>query len=160
MYDHKSVYGKNKKDWDAIVCPTANGRVVRLTVSDFSSEEEFKKWKEWSDADYHSSSKEIDRYYKRTVSLHSISERISVVVDFSGTLQKEEHFNSVEEIYDWFSIAIQSCLTAKERRRFWYYIIEGLTMEKIARIENVSQQSISESLASARRKFKKYLKTL
>lgn len=53
MYDRKSDYALNKQDRDAIVCGSVTGVHIRLTRSDFSSEEEFQKWKAWSDWDYH-----------------------------------------------------------------------------------------------------------
>ena len=47
-----SDYMTNKTDTEAIVCRSATGKDVRLTQADFESEEEFRKWKDWSDADY------------------------------------------------------------------------------------------------------------
>ncbi len=52
MFDKKSDYALNKQDQDSIIYISVNGR-IRLTRADFSSEEEFLKWKAWSDADYH-----------------------------------------------------------------------------------------------------------
>ena len=53
MFDNKSDYALNKLDREAIVCKTAIGAYIRLTVADFSSREEFLKWKAISDQDYH-----------------------------------------------------------------------------------------------------------
>ena len=53
MFDSKSDYALNKLDREAIVCKTACGAYVRLTEADFSSREEFLRWKEISDQDYH-----------------------------------------------------------------------------------------------------------
>ena len=52
MFDKKSEYALNKYDQDSIIYISVSGR-IRLTRADFSSEEEFLKWKAWSDADYH-----------------------------------------------------------------------------------------------------------
>lgn len=52
MFDKKSEYALNKYDQDSIIYISVSGR-IRLTRADFSSEEEFLKWKTWSDADYH-----------------------------------------------------------------------------------------------------------
>ena len=53
MFNRKSIYALNKKDPDAIVYMDANEVIVRLTREDFASEEEFLKWKSWSDENYH-----------------------------------------------------------------------------------------------------------
>ena len=52
MFDRNSDYALNKKDPDAIVCKSATGIHIRLTRADFSSAEEFEKWKRWSDENY------------------------------------------------------------------------------------------------------------
>ena len=56
MFDKKSEYALNKYDQDSIIYISVSGR-IRLTRADFSSEEEFLKWKAWSDADYHETEK-------------------------------------------------------------------------------------------------------
>ena len=53
MIDTHSDYALNKLDGAAIVCPCVSGEPIRLTREDFSSEEEFARWKAWSDEDYH-----------------------------------------------------------------------------------------------------------
>ena len=53
MFNRKSIYALNKKDPDAIVYMDANEVIIRLTREDFASEEEFLKWKSWSDGNYH-----------------------------------------------------------------------------------------------------------
>ena len=53
MFDRKNDVARNKKRADAIVYAGAADEVV-LTQSDFESEEEFRRWKAWSDADYKS----------------------------------------------------------------------------------------------------------
>ena len=56
MFDKKSEYALNKHDQDSIIYISVSGR-IRLTRADFPSEEEFLKWKTWSDADYHETEK-------------------------------------------------------------------------------------------------------
>ena len=53
MFDRKNDVARNKKRADAIVYAGAADEIV-LTQSDFESEEEFRRWKAWSDADYKS----------------------------------------------------------------------------------------------------------
>ena len=53
MFDPKSEFALNKMDAEAIVYPDVTGTPQRLTRDDFSTEEEFLFWKNWSDQDYH-----------------------------------------------------------------------------------------------------------
>lgn len=53
MFNRKSDYVLNRKDVTAIVYIDADKYIIRLTCEDFSSEEEFLRWKNWSDANYH-----------------------------------------------------------------------------------------------------------
>ena len=65
MFDTHSDYALNKLDGEAIVCPCASGEHIRLTREDFSSEEEFQHWKEWSDCDYHDTEKAGRKFYDK-----------------------------------------------------------------------------------------------
>lgn len=53
MHDRKSLYSRNKRNSRAILCPDAFEQDHPLTPEQFSSEEEFRFWKTWSDEDYH-----------------------------------------------------------------------------------------------------------
>ena len=53
MFNRKSIYALNKKDPNAIVFADTDGNLIRLTCDDFASEEEFLRWKVWSDSDLH-----------------------------------------------------------------------------------------------------------
>ena len=52
MFDPKSDYALNKMNPEAIVYIDPWGTLVRLTLEDFSSPEEFQRWKAWSDESY------------------------------------------------------------------------------------------------------------
>lgn len=52
MFNKKSEYAQNKREKDSIIYISVNGR-IRLTRADFSNEEEFLRWKQWSDEDYY-----------------------------------------------------------------------------------------------------------
>lgn len=69
MYDRKSDYALNKQNRNAIVCGSVTGVHIRLTRSDFSSEEEFQKWKAWSDWDYHTTEKAGRAYHDNRLPL-------------------------------------------------------------------------------------------
>ena len=66
MFDRKNDVARNKKRADAIVYAGAADEVV-LTQSDFESEEEFRRWKAWSDADYKQTEKAMRRDYDRVI---------------------------------------------------------------------------------------------
>ena len=68
MLDTQSDYALNKMDKTSIVCPSVTGEHTRLTREDFSSEEEFLYWKEWSDSNYHKIEND-DQYDSRCLSL-------------------------------------------------------------------------------------------
>ena len=74
MFDRNSDYARDKKDPDAIVCKSATGIHIRLTRADFSSAEEFEKWKRWSDENYHAIEKADHRHSNRTISLEGLAE--------------------------------------------------------------------------------------
>lgn len=66
MFDRKNDVARNKKRADAIVYAGAADEVV-LTQSDFESEEEFRRWKAWSDADYKQTEKAMRRDYDHVI---------------------------------------------------------------------------------------------
>lgn len=72
MLDRKSIYSLNKADSDAIVYTDADGNIIRLTRQCFSTDEEFKKWKAWSDEDFHAEEKK-DHLYSWVLSSATVS---------------------------------------------------------------------------------------
>ena len=67
MYNKKSDYAINKRNPDAIVYTDADKNEIKLTRDDFTSEEEFLRWKAWSDAEYKQAEKNGRGYHsKRT----------------------------------------------------------------------------------------------
>ena len=69
MHNKYSDYVANKTDAEAIVCRSVTGEDVRLTRADFESDEEFQRWKGWSDADYKQSERRDRAYNDRRLSL-------------------------------------------------------------------------------------------
>ena len=74
MFNRKSIYALNKKDPDAIVYMDANEVIVRLTREDFASEEEFLKWKSWSDGNYRTEDNQDVVEGKHNTSIDGLSE--------------------------------------------------------------------------------------
>lgn len=92
MHNKYSDYVANKTDAEAIVCRSVTGEDVRLTRADFDSDEEFQKWKSWSDADYKESERRDRAYNDRRLSLSAayfLSDK-ELNECFSGELKADE----------------------------------------------------------------------
>ena len=157
MFDPKSDYALNKMDPEAIVYIDSRGTLIRLTVENFASPEEFQRWKAWSDGDYHKIDNAGVAFSKRTLSLQGMSEQIIAVQspeEYLITLQEQQER---EELRRLLMEGVDNCLTQSQRRRLWLYCVDGLSEEAIALAENVRQQSVSECLSRAKENLKKFL---
>ena len=153
MFDRKSDYALNKKDPEAIVCKSVSGVHIRLTRVDFSSDEEFQRWKNWSDEDYHTGEKIGRSFYDHCVSLE-------ICVPIGSPSIEEIYFGPEEEAAwaEWkerLVAEIQATLTEKQYRRLYLYYLAGMTEAEIARVEGVGQQRISASITAARKNIEK-----
>lgn len=157
MFDPKSDYALNKKDPEAIVYIDAAGTLTRLTLADFSSLEEFQRWKAWSDESYHQIENADIALSKRTLSLHGLSEKATAIQSPEDTLMEALEQQERKELRRLLMEGLDSCLTPAQRRRLWLYCVDGLSEEAIALAENVKQQSISECLRRAKEKIKNFL---
>lgn len=157
MFDPKSDYALNKKDPDAIVYRDATGVLTRLNLADFSSPEEFQRWKAWSDESYHQIENAEITFSKRTLSLHGLSEKATAVQSPEDTLMEAVERQESDEVRRLLMAGLDNCLTRPQRRRLWLYCVDGLSEEAIAQAENVKQQSVSECLQRAKEKIKKFL---
>lgn len=155
MFNRKSSYALNKKDPNAIVYIDANDVISRLTREDFTSEEEFLKWKSLSDADYHASEKEDHIYANHTLALDELSEEAASVPAVDVCMEQahdraEKIHNSVKKVTQ-----IKKHLTNTQFRRVWMYFVDGMTIDEIGDVEGVSHQNISKSIGAAMKKMKK-----
>ena len=64
-----SHYRLNKRDQEAIVYKSVDGITTRLTAAMFSSREEFRIWKKWSDDDYAEIERSDRQFYDHIVPL-------------------------------------------------------------------------------------------
>ena len=143
MFDTQSDYALNKVDKTSIVCPSVTGEHIRLTREDFASEEEFERWKNWSDDDYHKTElagrKEEDCLSfeaQRDVPVPSAEELF--FAPYIAAELAEQRRGMLERI--------KSSLTEKQYRRLCLYYLDGKTEAEIAAIEGITQQRISKSL--------------
>lgn len=112
MFNRKTDYARNKKDSSAIVYCDAEGRIIRLTRKDFSSLEEFLKWKAWSDASYHIIEKADHIYGNNTLSLESLPETAAAVSSTEDVLSMQLDLLERTALYGLVSNAMDTCLTA------------------------------------------------
>ena len=158
MFDKKSEYALNKYDQDSIIYISVSGR-IRLTRADFSSEEEFLRWKQWSDEDYYETERQGRGYYDNGVPLdENISE--------AGTVESAEDVYFRELMADEIEAArkalcqeriarVKALLTTRQYSRIWMYWAEEKSITEIARDEGLSKASVSNSIAAAFRKLRK-----
>ena len=158
MFDPKSDYALNKMDPDAIVYIDPWGTLVRLTLEDFASQEEFQRWKEWSDNDYRKTDNADSLFSKRTLSLYGLSERAVTSQSPEDVLVEAQELRERHELCRLLQEGLDNCLTTTQRRRLWLYCVEGWTEERIALSESITQQSVSECIAAARKKIFYFLK--
>lgn len=157
MFDRKSDYALNKTEPHAIVFKTAAGAYIRLHREDFSSEEEFLKWKGWSDEDYRVVDIQNNAYTKLTVSLERIPEQTGALSPEQLLIEQYDQLDR-EQFCRLLLEGINTCLSETQRRRLLKYYFEGMTQKQIADSENVAHQNIAESLWRAKEKLKKFLK--
>ncbi|MCH5278371.1 MAG: sigma-70 family RNA polymerase sigma factor [Christensenellaceae bacterium] len=152
MFNRKSSYALNKKDDSAIVYIDANENIVRLTREDFASEEEFLKWKSWSDAEYHASEKRDHVHSNHTLALDELSDKATAIpaVDVSIEMEHDrlEQLRCNAELV----AQIKELLSDTQFRRLWMYEAEGRTLEYIANYDGVAIASVHESIEGAKKK--------
>ena len=156
MFDKKSDYALNKHENDAIVYISVTG-IVYLARKDFASEDEFLKWKNWSDGNYQTGEQAGRDFYDNTI---PIDERLDVIGavasiedELFGRLDEAEHVRLCAALME----QVRNCLTPKQYRRLWLYYVGGMTIETISLAEGVTHQNVSKALAKAKKKIKKFL---
>jgi len=157
MFDKKSDYALNKHENDAIVYISVTG-IVYLTREDFANEDEFLKWKNWSDGDYQAGEQAGRDFYDNTIPLDEKLDVIGAVApiedELFAILDEAEH----RQMYVSLLKQIKSRLTEKQYCRLWLYYVENLSERDIAAIEHVGQQRISKSITIGIKIIRKYFK--
>lgn len=153
MFDTKSDFALNKLDRDAIVCRSVTGVHIRLTREDFASEEEFFRWKVWSDGDYYDTEKDGRGFYDNSLPLDPRVDKLgavpSVEADILTMLDAAEA--SVEQTRRTAALIeqIKSCLTGTQYRRLWMLYAQKMNVTAIAKAEGISKASASRSISAA-----------
>ena len=142
MFDRNSDYALNKKDPDAIVCKSATGIHIRLTRADFSSAEEFEKWKRWSDENYHAIEKADHRHSNRTISLEGLAELSFAVLSAETKVMDQYDQEERARLCRLLAEGLDACLTAPQRRRLWlrYWQASGESIKTSVRTKTRLEQ--------------------
>ena len=146
-----SDYAANKTDAEAIVCRSATGKDVRLTQADFESDEEFQRWKGWSDADYKQSERRARAYSDRRLSLtaaYFLSDR-ELNECLSGELRAAE-----QQTRDDLISHIRSLITDTQFSRLWRRFACGRELADIAAEDGVSVAAVSNSIKRAAKRIR------
>ncbi len=141
-----SDYSINKKHPDAIVYIDANGCHFNLTVNDFASEEEFKRWKQWSDENYHEQKKSDAEYERHTLPEIALNDKSAQAPSAEDIVLRQEELQECSAMIE----EIRGRLTPTQFRRLMMYYVDGLTQQEIAEKEGVAQQSVGEALLGSR----------
>ena len=128
----------------AIVYLGSDGHLIRLTCEDFSSPEEFRSWKKWSDEHYHQWENADHLYANHTISLENLNRlTASVLGPEAQAVQKDEDKLERRKQRELFN-KIRSCLTDIQFHRLWMYAVDKKALEKIAAEECVSVPTVYE----------------
>lgn len=156
MFERSSLYALNKNDEEAIVCPDANGNLIRLTKEFFQSESEFLYWKSVSDEDYHAQDNADVDEKRHTVPLCVEAEIISATIGpeewMIAQIDQIERGKASMELLR----LVQSVVTTTQYRRLVLYYGRGFLQQKIASLEQVGQPRVCKSIYAAKRRIKKY----
>lgn len=155
MIKTNSIYTLNKKDPNAIVYPTADGKLIRVTCEDFPSEEAFLALKAWSDENFHEEEKLDHREANHVLPIDDLSEAALAVPAVDEEIELEMQIVENRRKASDMLVKLKDKLTETQFRRLWMHRVERKTLEEIAAIENVAFQSVHESIESANKKISK-----
>ena len=155
MFNKNSLYALNKKDPDAIVYPTADGKTVRITREDFPSEEEFLAFKAWSDENFHKEDNRDVTENRYRVSLDDLSEAALAVPAIDVVMDRKQQRAEQKRKASDMVVQLKDKLTETQFRRLWMYYVEEKTLEEIAETEGVSAVAVFYSIEAAEKKISK-----
>ena len=158
MFNRKTDHALNKKEATAIIYQDANGNIIRLTVQDFSSLKEFRKWKNWMQLKNHAEEKNDHRYWNHTVCLDDLTGCIPAASGMEEEVIAKETAQEYAYQRQVLFQQVKALLTPTQFRRMWMYHIEKMDTYEIAKMEGTCHQAISQSLAAAEKKIASKLK--
>lgn len=161
---------KNYRDSDYAVNKYAKGIVYRfanqtveVTLEDFmrenpnKNEADFAKLKAISDEIYFRQDRQENAQSKKTVSINNLEETVFFMAspdeNFIAAVEQAESQTQKLQLAQ----AILDKLTEVQRRRYILHRVKSLSTWKIAKMEDVAQRSVMDSLEAAEKKIKKVL---
>ena len=153
MFNRKSDYARNKKQRDAIIYTTAKEQIL-LTRADFSCEEEFQKWKAWSDQYYHNDEQEGRRFTDQNVPVQDWENHVLVLFP-SEKPDSQQDVAHADLWYPTLFLQAKNCLTKTQYCRLML-CLNGMTVSEIAKLEGVSRQAVSKSILASKRRLRKF----
>lgn len=148
MFDKNSDYARNKRA-DAIVYIKASGAPALLTRADFSSEDEYLRWKLWSNAEYKQAEQSGRSFFDNCISLDESLDCVEAVAsvedELIGRINETEYAQHRAALME----KVKNILTRKQYRRLWKLHVDGFTMTAIAVSEGVTEPSVSERISRA-----------
>ena len=130
----------------------ADGNLICLTCADFTDEAEFRRWKRWSDQDFHAEDKSDVEESNHTTSMDMVPEAALAVPNEEALAEERQVREAQIRCAEAAVSGIRSILTEAQFYRLRQYCIEGKTESEIAEAEGVTQQAVSKSLVSASKK--------
>ncbi len=122
---------------------------------DFASEEEFLKWKSWSDGNYHTEDNRDVVEGKHHMSFDNLSEAALSIPAIDVVMDHQHEKAELRRMASAMVSQIRDRLTETQFRRLWMYLVDGMTIDEIGGKEGVSHQAISLSITTTIRKIKK-----
>ena len=130
----------------------ADGNLICLTCADFTDEAEFRRWKRWSDQDFHAEDKSDVEESDHTTSMDMVPEAALAVPNEEALAEERQVREAQIRCAEAAVSGIRSILTGAQFYRLRQYCIEGKTESEIAEAEGVTQQAVSKLLVSALKK--------
>ena len=151
---NQSDYALNVNHSDEIRYRSATGKIISLTEKDFVSEEEFRKWKDFSDENYHIDQNAVNADSYWTTCIDFIEETDIQAEEAHDVISEREE--DAELLAREVRKILKECLTETQLRRLIQSVVYGMTQEQIAQLEGNRQQSVNEGILTAKKKVKKY----
>lgn len=150
MFNSQTIYVLNRFDDRSIAYDGAFGKITLLTAADFSSEKEFRKWKNWDRMKKTHEQRKDNVHRNHTLSMTDKENEIGITPSTEGVMiAKEVRAEAIQQAANSMKV-IKSLLTEKQFRRVLLYYAYQYTMDQIAEMEGTSHQAVSNSICRAR----------
>ena len=160
----KSDYSMNKYS-DGIVYSFCNGSALEVTLEDYltenpdKTEQDFKELKKLSDEIYLEQDRDEYNQTRKNITMCNMEN----LIDSTELPLNEAYIDMLDRqaAVSAFNRLLESgSLTEVQERRFRLYIINGLSMRKIAETEGVTYHAVALSIKEAKQALKKFFEKI